>query len=224
MRGAAVVFFAYIWLRCGFDCGAGGCQSATRHADRHSRLAGHLHGALRGGRSGATGIVPYNQLDVPDPIPVGINAIGVKLLAPIMNLGIIIGLTSVILVLLLGQPRIFYSIARDGLLPPVAAMVHPRSRTPMFRRSSLGVVNATLKLAENQRFEIVGFLALLGRILWFDPRREHSSIPTANLRSRRAQGLSRLAASSRPPAGPGLDWPEHGGILDRIGAGGAHYK
>jgi hypothetical protein len=78
-------------------------------------------------------------------------------------------------------------------------------------------------LPENQRFEIVGFLALLGRILWFDPRREYSSIPTANSRSRRAQGLSRLAASSRPPGGLGLDWPEHGGILDRIGAGGAHH-
>jgi hypothetical protein len=84
-------------------------------------------------------------------------------------------------------------------------------------------VNASLKLAENQRFEIVGFLALSGRILWFGPRREYSSIPTANSRSRRAQGLSRLAASSRPPAGLGLDWPEHGGILDRIGAGGAHH-
>src|SRR5580700_1229940 len=84
-------------------------------------------------------------------------------------------------------------------------------------------VNASLKFPENQRFEIVGFLALLGRILWFDPRREHSSIPTANSRSRRAQGLSRLAASSRPPAGLGLDWPEHGGILNRIGAGGAHH-
>src|SRR5580698_2913651 len=67
-------------------------------------------------------------------------------------------------------------------------------------------VNAGLKLPENQRFEIVGFFALLGRILWFDPRREYSSIPTANSRSRRAQGLSRLAASSRPPAGLGLDW------------------
>jgi Helix-turn-helix domain of resolvase len=62
----------------------------------------------------------------------------------------------------------------------------------------LVTVNAGLKLPENQRFEIVGFLALSGRILWFDPRREYSSIPTANSRSRRAQGLSRLAASSRP--------------------------
>jgi hypothetical protein len=56
-----------------------------------------------------------------------------------------------------------------------------------------------------------------GSILWFDPRREHSSIPTAKSRSRRAQGLSRLAASSRPPEALGLDWPEHGGTLHRLG-------
>jgi hypothetical protein len=61
---------------------------------------------------------------------------------------------------------------------------------------------------------------LLGSILWFDPRREHSSAPTAKSRGRRAQGLSRLAAPSRPPAGLGLDWSEHGGMLDRIGAAG----
>src|SRR5438132_7910336 len=80
-----------------------------------------------------------------------------------------------------------------------------------------GCVNSRLKFAQTQRFEIVGFLALLVFILWFDPRREHSSIPTAKTRSRRAQGLSRLAASSRPPEGPGLDWPEHGGTLARLG-------
>jgi hypothetical protein len=60
-------------------------------------------------------------------------------------------------------------------------------------------------------------LFLAGAILWFDPRREHSSVPTAKSRSRRAQGLSRLAASSRPPEGLGLDWPEHDGTLDRSG-------
>jgi hypothetical protein len=60
----------------------------------------------------------------------------------------------------------------------------------------------------------------ISSILLFDPRREHSSIPTAKVSSRRAQGLSRLAASSRPPEGLGLDWPEHGGMLERIGAGG----
>jgi hypothetical protein len=57
----------------------------------------------------------------------------------------------------------------------------------------------------------------LGRILWFDPRREYSSIPTAKSRSRRAQGLSMLAASSRPPAGLGLDWPEH--VASSTGSG-----
>jgi hypothetical protein len=60
-------------------------------------------------------------------------------------------------------------------------------------------------------------IVYVGSILWFDPRREHSSAPTAKSRSRRAQGLSRLAASSRPPEGLGLDWPEHGGRLKRIG-------
>ncbi|MGO9720644.1 MAG: hypothetical protein ACLPOA_08680 [Methylocella sp.] len=89
------------------------------------------------------------------------------------------------------------------------------------RLAALGMtVNSRLKFAQNQRFEIVGFLALLVSILWFDPRREHSSIPTANSRSRRAQGLSRLAASSRPPEGPGLDRPEHGGTLVWLGLEG----
>ena len=56
----------------------------------------------------------------------------------------------------------------------------------------------------------------------FGPRREHSSVPAAKFRSRRAQGLSRLDASSRPPEGLGLDGSEHGGILHRTGAGGAN--
>jgi hypothetical protein len=64
-------------------------------------------------------------------------------------------------------------------------------------------------------------LCCVGSILLFDPRREHSSVPTARSRSRRAQGLSRLAASSRPPEGLGLDSPEHGGMLDGLGRGGS---
>src|ERR1700676_3660709 len=73
---------------------------------------------------------------------------------------------------------------------------------------------------KNLRSLLMAFPYSVGSILWFDPRREHSSVPTAKSHSRRAQGLSRLAASSRPPEGLGLDWPEHGGILDRTGAGG----
>jgi hypothetical protein len=71
-----------------------------------------------------------------------------------------------------------------------------------------------------RRLNICLDIVYVGSILLFDPRREHSSAPTAKSHSRRAQGLSRLAASSRPPEGPGLDWPEHGGTLDRLGAGG----
>jgi amino acid transporter len=64
-----------------------------------------------------TGIVPYDKLNVADPIAVGVDAIGLKWLAPIIKLGAILGLSSVILVSLLGQTRILYSMSNDGLLP-----------------------------------------------------------------------------------------------------------
>ena len=78
-----------------------------------------------------TGIVKYDQLNVPDPIAVGINAAGPGLawLRPIVKIGAIAGLSSVILVMLLGQPRIFYTMSKDGLLPPMFAKVHPRFQT-----------------------------------------------------------------------------------------------
>jgi hypothetical protein len=69
----------------------------------------------------------------------------------------------------------------------VASLRNNSRDASLFSRIPSSAVNARLKLPENQRFEIVGFHALLGRILWFDPRRENSSIPTANSRSRRAR-------------------------------------
>ena len=121
LRGAAVVFFAYI----GFDAVSTAAQEANNpQRDMPIGILGSLAicTLLYVLVSFViTGIIPYDKLNVPDPIAVGVDAIGLTWLSPIIKLGAIAGLTSVILVLLLGQPRIFYAMARDGLLPPLGA-------------------------------------------------------------------------------------------------------
>lgn len=79
-----------------------------------------------------TGMVNYKFLNVPDPIAVGINAAGSKLfwLRPIIKIGAIAGMSSVILVLLTGMPRILYIMSVDGLLPPLIGRIHRKFRTP----------------------------------------------------------------------------------------------
>lgn len=145
-RGAGVIFFAYI----GFDA----VSTAAQEAKNPQRdmpigiLASlvvctvlYILVALV-----LTGIVKYDQLLVPDPIAVGVNAAGQGLfwLRKFIKIGAIAGLTSVILVLLLGQPRIFYSMAIDGLLPKFFSNVHPKFRTPHITTMATGAVAALL--------------------------------------------------------------------------------
>jgi APA family basic amino acid/polyamine antiporter len=88
------------------------------------------------------GIVPYQRLNVADPIAVGIDATGLTWFSPVVKISALFGLFSTILVQLLGQTRIFFSMSRDGLLPGVFGRVHPRFQTPWLSTILTGSVVA----------------------------------------------------------------------------------
>ena len=133
-RAAGVIFFAYI----GFDAVSTAAQE-TKNPQKAMPIG--ILGSLAVATIlyiivslVLTGIVNYKFLNVPDPIAVGVNAVGEGLiwLRPIIKIGAIAGLSSVILVMLMAQSRIFYSMASDGLLPQKFNQVHPKFKTPFF--------------------------------------------------------------------------------------------
>jgi basic amino acid/polyamine antiporter, APA family len=112
-----------------------------------------------------TGLVPYSALNVPDPVAVGIDHTGIRWGSILVKIGAIAGLGSVMLVMLLGQSRVFFSMSRDGLLPEWAGSVHPRFRTPWICSIIVGIFVAIF--ASLVPIGILGELVSIGTLLAF---------------------------------------------------------
>lgn len=138
LRGAAVVFFAYI----GFDAVSTAAQEAKRpQRDMPIGILGSLllcTALYVMVAAVLTGLVDYKDLNVADPIAKGVDAIGLGWFSAFIKVGALTGITTVILVLLYGQSRIFYTISKDGLLPAMFSRVHPRFGTPYLSQMLIG--------------------------------------------------------------------------------------
>ncbi len=163
--GAAVVFFAYI----GFDAVSTAAQEAKNpQRDMPIGILGSLvictilYIAVAGL---LTGMVNYTRLNVPDPVAVGIDVAGIRWGSFLVKIGAIFGLFTVMLVMLLGQSRVFYSMSRDGLLWKWAGAIHPRFRTPWISNIVVGsivaIVPALIPISE------LGNLVSIGTLLAF---------------------------------------------------------
>jgi APA family basic amino acid/polyamine antiporter len=167
VRGAGVIFFAYI----GFDAVSTAAQE-SKNPQRDMPIA--LLGSLAictvlyiTVPLVLTGIVNYTQLNVSAPIAVAVSSLGPSLawLEYFIKIGAIAGLSSVILVMLLGQPRIFYTMSKDGLLPPIFSAVHPRFRTPWIAQIITGA--AAMLVAGLFPIGLLGELVSIGTLLAF---------------------------------------------------------
>ncbi len=164
-RAAGVIFFAYI----GFDAVSTASQEAKNpQRDMPWGILGSLVicTLLYIAVSGLlTGIVNYSALNVAAPVAVGIDATGVKWGSFLVKSGAVLGLFSVMIVLLLGQSRIFFAMSRDGLLPRWAGAIHPRFRTPFVSTIVVGTVVAAL--AALYPISVLGELVSIGTLLAF---------------------------------------------------------
>jgi len=179
-RGAAIIFFAYV----GFEA----VSTAAAEAKNPSKdVPIGILGALfvctliyMAVAAVMTGVVPYLELASPAPVAVAIDRMGLEwanvplataeggqlnLIAFLIKIGAITGLSSVMLVLCYGQTRIFYTMARDGLLPKAFAVIHPKFRTPWIGTILLGIVIAVC--ASFLPISILGDLVSLGTAVAF---------------------------------------------------------
>ena len=138
-RAASVIFFAYV----GFE--AVSCASAEAKNPKRDVPIGIISSlavctvVYIAVAAVMTGVVPYKQLGVADPLAIAVDAMGQPWLALFVKIGAVTGLCSVMLVLQYGQSRIFFTIARDGLLPRIFCVLHPRFRTPWLGTILLGI-------------------------------------------------------------------------------------
>ncbi len=145
-QGAAIVFFAYI----GFDAISTAAEE-TRNPQRNLPIG------ILGGLAICTviyivvgfvltGMVPYKELAVADPLARALDLAGFKTVGWIVALGAAVSMSAVLLVFQYGQPRIFFAMARDGLLPQWAAKLHPKTRIPATTTLLAGVFVAAWSL------------------------------------------------------------------------------
>ena len=174
-RGAAIIFFAYV----GFEA----VSTAAAEAKNPSKdVPVGILGALivctliyMAVAAVMTGVVPYLELASPAPVAVAIDRMGLEwanvplaaapggelnMIGFLIKIGAVTGLSSVMLVLCYGQTRIFYTMARDGLLPKAFAVVHPKFRTPWIGTIVLGILIAIA--AAFLPISILGDLVSLG--------------------------------------------------------------
>ena len=164
-QGAAIVFFAYI----GFDAISTAAEE-TKNPQRNMPIG------ILGGLAictviyvivgiVATGLVPYQQLKAADPLAQALRVAGLQTAGWIVAFGAVVSLTAVLLVFQYGQPRIFFAMARDGLLPQWAAKIHPKYRTPHITTLVTGLVvaaSARSFMDENEIYDLTNIGTLLG--------------------------------------------------------------
>ena len=165
MRGAGVVFFAYI----GFDAVSTAAQEARNpQKDMPFGILGSLiicTGLYIVVSGLLTGVIHYTQLNVAAPVADAAKAIGVGWAVVLIDLGAIAGLASVMMVMMLGQSRVLYTMSHDGLLPKWVGELHPKFCTPYKTSIIVGIFAAML--AAFFPITLLGELVSLGTLLAF---------------------------------------------------------